>query len=371
MTRKISKILLNAWREAVVDLSRLSKGEKEDPNLAANVRRIAKDQRFSMMSLREVFTEDRELIDYRLLNKKENVLSYVLAFHLPNAHRILKTLERLEQKWGELKKMTSKTSLNVWDLGCGSGAFTHALMDTYARAFEQSRAYMYDTNSVLLDVSKTFLSRLKIQNIRSFPRKVSLQDLNTQPKLFEDSLHIVGLSYVWNEVYKNRNAQKKVFELLRHFEKNKAHALVFLMEPGQEDPSRKAMEFRDQLVEEQWTPLYPCPHQKSCPMLKRSKDWCYSEFSAEALPKDVEAIDGLLGVNRSIFASSAYVFASSAFFESLSKKRQKSIVVGRPLDKKEGAFSYLLCKPEGVLEKTDLQGTQRFYTSRGEAYSIS
>ncbi len=365
----ISKKMLAAWQKTVLELSRLSKKDKDDPNLSAMVRKLAQIEKANLMRLREAFTSDREALSYDLLSHKENLISYLLGFHIPNIYRLGKTFERVGEKWKWSLDQSKANSLSVWDLGCGSGALSQFFIEKYASSFASNRVYLYDTNSLLLNACKTFFDKLAFDNVKIFPRKVGLQDLNTSPKVFPDELIVVGMGYVWNEIQKNKLAQKKVRELLKHFLSHDAKILVSVMEPGQDFAARSAMQLRDELTELGFTALYPCPHQDNCPMLQRDKDWCYSEFSSEELPLDAQHIDKMLEIDRTLIAGAAYVFVSPALFASMTHKpQQKAIVVGRPRYKEERAFSYLLCKPDGELEKKDPVIAHGGVHLRGEDY---
>jgi hypothetical protein len=275
----------------------------------------------------------------------------------------------MEAKWKWSLKDVGASSLTVWDLGCGSGALSQFFIEKYSKHFSTSRAYLYDTNSLLLNASKAFFEKLSLATVRCFPRKVGLHDLNTKPSVFPDELVIIGLGYVWNELEKNKMAQKKVRELIKHYQDHNSKVLVSVMEPGQDFAARSAMTLRDELVTQGFVPLYPCPHLGSCPLLKREKDWCYSEFSSEELPKDTIYIDELLGIDRSLIASAAYVFASPALLASITQRpKQQAVVVGRPRQKDGDGFSYLLCNPEAEITKIERVTTRGLVTLRGENY---
>ncbi len=353
--KPLSKSLITAWQETVIELSRLSKKDKQDPDRSAMIRKLVRIEKAALLRLREVFTTERESIDSKLLGSKENLISYLLGFHLHNAYRLLKTLERVQQRhnWSALTS-TPNASLSVWDLGCGSGALSQVVVDTFAPYFATQRAYLYDTHSPLLDASKRIFARLALPNLRVFPRKVSLQELNTQPQIFPDELTVVGLGYVWNELTNNKKAQSQIRELLQHFLVNKAQVLLIVQEPAQDSVARSAMELRNQLVQQGFVPLYPCPHQHECPMLKRSKDWCYSEFATDEMSHDARLVDQFLEIDRTLIAASSYVFASPQLQERLKRQTETPpVVVGRPQNKESRSFSYLLCNPDGELTKQE------------------
>lgn len=365
----LSKNMLEAWQKTVLALSRASTKDKQDPDRSAMVRKLARNEKANILKLRETFTTEREALSYVLLNNKENIVSYMLGFHLPNIYRLLKTFERVEEKHKWSLKDSGASTMSVWDLGCGSGALSQFFIEKYSHHFSMNRVYLYDTNSLLLNAAKSFFEHLNIKNLKMFPRKVGLHDLNTSPKVFPDDLIIVGLGYVWNEIQKNKNAQKKIRELLKHFMDNNAKVLISVMEPGQDFAARSAMELRDELVEGGFHPLYPCPHLGKCPLLQHPKDWCYSEFSSDELPKDAEYIDKILEVDRTLIAASAYVFASPALHATMKQNlKETPVVVGRPRLKDEQGFSYLLCGPDAEISRIERVKAHGSVILRGEKY---
>lgn len=365
----ISKSMLEAWQRTVIEISRLTKRDKQDPNLSGMLRKLAREEKSSILKLRDAFTNDREALTYSLLSNKENIVAYLLGFHIPNIFRLVKTFERVESKWGWSLKDAGAQNLSVWDLGCGSGALSQFFIEKYGKEFATCRAYLYDTNSLLLNASKFFFEKLSLPNLKMFPRKVGLQELNTNPKVFPDELIVVGLGYVWNEIQRNKTAQKKVRDLIQHFLDNQAKVLLTVMEPGQDFAARSAMTLHDEMIKKGFIPLYPCPHKESCPMLTRAKDWCYSEFPADDLPLDAQYVDDLLEIDRFLIASSAFVYASPALFSTIRKAPKKEpVVVGRPREKDGESFSYLLCDHDGDIRKTESTVSRGAVKLRGQNY---
>ncbi len=353
--KQVPKNVISAWQKAVIELSRLSAKDKQDPDRSAVLRKLVRIEKASLMRLREAFTSEREELTYKLLSSKENLIAYLLGFHLSNSYRLLKTLERVEQRWQwSALSNTPAASLSIWDLGCGSGALSQLLTEKLAPAFASQRVYLYDTNSLLLSASKMIFENLALPNLRVFPRKVGLQDLNTNPHVFPDEVVVIGLGYVWNELIKNRKAQQKVHDLLRHFLEQEAQVMLILQEPAQDFASRAAMTFRDEVVKQGFIPLYPCPHHQACPMLQRDKDWCYSEFATDGMPHDARFVDEFLEIERTLIAGSSYVFASPKLHTRMNPHpERKPVVVGRPQHKDTPGFSYLLCNPDAQLSKLE------------------
>jgi ribosomal protein RSM22 (predicted rRNA methylase) len=366
MFNKILPAYISAWKKTVLSLSHSSHRSNQEPGLTAfaQIKDIARKEKGKMCYLWEVFNEFRDELNPRLLSTKPNVLAYLLGFHVPNALRLMACLQRVEQRWSLKPLLKDYKGLNVWDFGCGSGAFSQLVLAEFGPFFEEKRVYLYDTNSLLLNVAKEFHEHLQtqipaLQNLKTYARKVSLSELNTSPHVDDQTLTIANLGYVWNELSKNPRAKSKVYSFFKHLVKENTPALIFILDPAHSQASRVMMETRNDLVEMGLKTIYPCPHDQPCPMLARSKDWCYSEFSLSGIPHETAYMDQLLGIKRTIFASSAYVFATPAAHSKLVANQEHSaVVVGRPHKVEEKGFTYLLCEEKGELGEANSKGGQ-------------
>jgi hypothetical protein len=168
----------------------------------------------------------------------------------------------------------------------------------------------------------------------------------------KDVVSIYALGYVFNELEKNLRAKQRLELILGGHLEAKEPALVFLLEPATQDLCRNAMEWRELLVQAGYLPYYPCPGAIACPMLERTRDWCYSEGEMHR-PFPVANVDRALKIDRSRFASTMFAFASPALAERV-KARSANVapVVGRPErppePRKAPSFDYLVCTRTGL-----------------------
>lgn len=362
---RLSPRFIKAWENTILEFSTFSPHKIAHSDPSQLIKTLAREDKKNLYELREIFNEDRENISGKLLATRPYLMTYLLGFHLANAFRLTSTFRRIEERYilPKLWESTAFQSLNIWDLGCGSGAMSQLLSERLSQHFPATRVYLYDSNTLLLNASKHFFSELNLPNVKLFPRKVPLDDLNTAPDTHSDELNVISLGYVWNELTKNPRAQKRIKDLLAHFAQRKTPTLIVLLEPAQSFASRVAMRFRDELTERGFKLLYPCPHSLECPMRLRSKDWCYSEFSLDTFPKEARYVDQVTHLKRSHMASSAFVFASSdlhSMLESHKKQTGSSVVVGRPqtTQEEDRAFKYLLCDEEGILQDSEQEFEQ-------------
>ncbi|MBP6217837.1 MAG: hypothetical protein KA436_04545 [Oligoflexales bacterium] len=382
--RDIPKNYTESWRRLLLKLS--PHHVKDPDNFERSLQHLLRKESESIKDLRATFNERRETISPKLLSTHKKIFTYLLGFHLPNATRLLGTWQRLEERWDLSallpRKPKAKASTNseevpppprllLWDFGAGSGAMSQLLYSLLKPHFEETRAYLYDSNSLLLEAAKDFFAFYKEldkpkhpkdtdlePHLRIYPRKVPLQELNTRPSISDSDLVMVCLGYIWNELSSNSKARGKILEFIVELQRGGKKALIFLIEPGRDFTARAAMMLRDELVDMGLKVLYPCPHDQPCPMLLRSKDWCYSEFPSQVLPKEAQLVDKHVSMERSLLAASTYVFATDAAYKQLgpSKSAKKEVIVGRPLlDQDTRSYEDLLCSPEGELLKKEPQ----------------
>ena len=169
---------------------------------------------------------------------------------------------------------------------------------------------------------------------------------------------ILLLGYVWNEIGDNPRLRRKIEQLCVQTLSEKK-GLVMILEPANQQPARALMEFRNQLIQ-MGDVAYPCNHSNPCPMLNRSRDWCYSEFRWTP-PKAIQYIDRVIGIDRKRLNTGALVIGSKGFLKPNTQKNQP-VVVGRPVAKSEAKnrtphskFHHLLCSEDGLTKTPDNQ----------------
>ncbi len=355
---KLSDEVINAWEEAVLGSARLPKGFKETENSRGHaIGAILRGEMTEVRRLWEIFTKDRDELGKFLVGSKPQAVAYLLGFHLPNTARMQLALARTELRYAVAEALKAHPGRIRWhDLGSGSGAMTQAFLD-YARMqkldIARIEAHATDVSSYLLDaarlIAKGMAPALDFQT-----HKMALENLPAEKFGHggQDIISQYALGYVFNELVKNSRARNKLDLIFGAHLENKEPALVWILEPATQDMCRATMEWREHLVTAGYVPLYPCPGAMACPMLERSRDWCYSEGEFQ-LPLTVHNIDRALKIDRSRFASTIFALATPALVERV-KVRAANVaaVVGRPdraaEPKKPGAFDYLVCTRAGL-----------------------
>jgi hypothetical protein len=186
------------------------------------------------------------------------------------------------------------------------------------------------------------------------------------------ALHGISLGYVWNELARNAPARSRIMRLIT--DQAQGNTLLLVLEPASQEFARSAMTLRDQLVELGYQPLYPCIASTPCPMLKLSRDWCYSEGIWQQ-PKIMQTLDKSIGISRSHLSGTLLAFASKSLAKQLKVESPEAVVVGRPersnnfvagsrgATAKRGApspakpkFDYLLCRGDKLSKEAPTPG---------------
>ncbi len=286
--------------------------------------------------LRKIFNEDRTKINLKLITDKKMVTAYLAGFHLANTMRSLALFERLSERLPKKKLWSNSGIPTIIDLGCGSGSFSQACVSYFG--FEKAKVILFDHSKVFLDVARSLLAKsssdLKIEAHRALIADVKL---HAHPHG-----QIVLMGYVLNEM--SERGLERLLQNLKSLVEEKT-ALV-ITDPGTETSSRHLMSIRDKLVAMGYISLYPCPHQKPCPLLKRTRDWCYSEFPPIE-SKAVSIVDKMSRIKRENWHSTAFVFVSPSLNLESAGEPTEGTVVGRPLNRETKRYDYLVCSENG------------------------
>lgn len=358
---RLSESMLGAWRKTILSIGRLPRGlDRTELTEEDLVDMLVRQETSTVSHLWETFTQDRGNLSKNLLSPAQNVVGYLLGFHLANAARAQVTLMRAFERHPSLKSLLKswgreavaetsddKQPLVAWhDLGAGTGAVGHTAMEFLIGAGmpgPRMGLNLYDNTGPLLDASRTLLERAALGvDVRT--HKVPLERLDGARMRASSGkkLTAFSLGYVWNEIRKNPEGRKRVLAAVEDLAKRGDNGLVLVLEPGIQELARQAMDLRDQLTRYGYVPLYPCPNAGPCPMRERVRDWCFSESQFDR-PRELQRLDHRLGLDRSALAGSFYLFATPALAEAMKfKPLERSVVVGRP--EMENGYEYLLCE---------------------------
>lgn len=373
-----SKRSYSIWAATVASLARTPRNLDRPRNDVSDLdltAAVIPEMRKELVELWEAFTLNRSEVSRYLMDPKKEALTYLLGFHLSNLARAQGMLRRSEHHMGLFSWLRQQPRpLHIEDLGCGTGALSLATLDTLMRDEKK-----VPCSIELVDKSRAFLDAALhgLQQIDPQAKVVTRQQRLDEYLGFEsrktdeanDSIVWHQLGYVWNEVSHN---PKTTQSLLKHLAQGlkQGRRLITLIEPASQDMARGAMQLRDELCQMGYQALYPCPHNGNCPMLERTRDWCYSEWEWQQ-PLLMEKIDRILDIDRRRIGASAYLFASPDIamalrtFKNAEGHQGDAIVVGRPLDEKAHRsdtrkFNYLLCTAaDGLVKEPTDAGPER------------
>ena len=333
----------------------------------------------------ETYTRQNRGPGKRLLTDKKTLAAYLLGFHLPNAARMTMALDRLAQR-AEMGKLLGGGAIgtNFVDIGCGTGALSHTWYTTPGRrTAPASRYYLVDAWDGAIDIAVSGLERLgqprdgieivkgRIED-RLFPRI-----LNPRPELDGGRPWVLAFGYSWNEIRENPKAQRVLYQGMEDLVASQSPVAILILDPAQQSMARALMETHNSFLDLGFRVMYPCPHQMVCPMLERSRDWCYSD-SVWRLPHVQRRIDKLLHLDREHIATSAYVYANPAMMELVGqeansdKLKGRAVLVGKPTGRTPAeASKFLVCTPKGTLESSPARETQIRALPRGALINVS
>lgn len=248
--------------------------------------------------------------------------------------------QRIGWKWDSvLSELKSKNSLDGFksiqliDWGCGTGIASRKFLEHFGGP-SLRQVFLVDKSPLAVQFAKESI----LQNYSSLKIETSL------PKQIEGQT-VLLISHVLNEL--SPSAKEELLSLIHQVD------WVIWVEPGTPTLSRRLIEFRESL-KNQFKIVAPCPHQKSCGLLKsqNSPHWCHffasppasifrdsfwSDFS-KRLKIDLRALPTM------------YLVLSKAFAEAPVPKR----VLGRTRHYK-GYSLALVCSSTEVSEQKFLQ----------------
>lgn len=337
-------------------LSKLLKTEITEKNIQL----FAKKYKKNTLSLWEGFTRHKKLVS-SYLQDSDFMIAYLLGFHGANTQRMQTLLNRLDTRSGLLKTLEN---ISVWDFGCGLGAMTLSLLEYFKNHNKEIKDLnFFDTSPLALSLIEDFLQKKDHKNFQ-FKAGNFLDQLPEVSTLSHDKTNIFIFGYVLNEL--GTEDLSKVSSWLKEL-KEAAPSLVLIIDSGDESLCSLFMTLRDTIVKDGLHALYPCPHDKKCP-LQKNKDRCYSETHWERSKTQI-LVDAILEHPRRVIASSSYAFVNKSLFEKrdLSLPRVEKVLVGLPKDSRNPEkLIPIYCNKRGQFDKRGQVFEKTFPLLRGE-----
>lgn len=366
----LPKNIVQSWEKTLIEFARIRGLKKDEASHTEKLQHVLKAEKANVKKLWEAFTTERDQLPRYLLDPKKQTAAYLLGFHLPNAARMWNLLYRFGRDHS-LDSHFQETSTNceIVDIGCGTGAMSQTLIQYL------NDKKVHSIKSIIADKSPRFLEtatsaikhtgkeNIEVQSIKSSITSALMGQIKAS--LSENSFRFIILGYVWNELAQNQKARAALQEFLTQQAEHRT--MVLIVEPANQFIARDAMELRDELVFSGYNALYPCGHNHQCPMLKREKDWCFSDTTWKT-PGLVTKLNQSTKINQQQLRYSGYVFASERFTKDLKVDRIEGAVpvVGKPSIKDAAqGFEYLVCEGE-KLAKYPTDGLGDRILNRGQ-----
>ncbi len=189
--------------------------------------------------------------------------------------------------------------LRVLDFGCGPATASLALV---LQSNLPIKLTCVDSSPHMRDVAKTLLSAPQVRG--------RLTELSILSDIPDEKYDLIVASNVLAELDEAQQS-KTIDTFLAHLA---PRGSLLLMEPGQQEHTRRLMAIRDRILRERpdLSPLFPCHRRDDCPMLTSSADdWCHGTIEWQQPPLSRQ-LDRLLGFNKHRIKYSAFVFGQGA-----------------------------------------------------------
>lgn len=264
-------------------------------------------------------------------SKPELQAAYLSYFFPLNYIRTLKVLDEAKHLgiFSEVQELI--------DYGCGPGTISKALIQDS----EINLKHIWGVDN-MQEVGKYFLD---------CPRKETSLSFNTNiPGVIKKQTALMA-SYVFNEL-------TEIPQWIYQSDQ------IIILEPSTKQASLSFQKLRQQLIENKYNILAPCPHHNLCPLSQSKKDWCHDRVYWEQ-PEWFQQIEKHLPMKNPSMTFS-YLIAS----RTLQNEQKYSRVVGDAQVEK-GKTKWMICRSE---EREFISFLKRYgkppFIYRGEKLAI-
>lgn len=227
------------------------------------------------------FTKERHKIgDY--LKDPRLVAAYTAFYLLTNIPKLEEVLKWMPPEWIELLK-----KCDFIDLGAGPGTFSLAWKE-----LTQSLGDFYQVEQSSLMREQGLLLWKGFHPEKLF-QSSKWDWKNDRPKflLFGHSANEMGSQ-----------------DAINYIEKINPEHILFI-EPGTKDFFPEMLKIRDFLLNHQYSVLYPCPNELSCPMQNKD-DWCH-QFIHIKQDSEIERISQMARKDRKLLPLTVHAYSRS------------------------------------------------------------
>ncbi len=214
--------------------------------------------------------------------------AYALYYTIINAAKIAHLAPLLEFE---------RPEISILDVGCGPGTATISLLHSLEKRL---RVTCVESSAPMRELAKRLISAWNING--------NLVDVTTRSTAHgsPQTYDLVVAANVLAEL--DQSESQSTLDILAN--SVAPHGYLLLVEPGQQQHTRRLMTLRDRVIENhsELTPIFPCPRAGSCPMLLESMtDWCHDALEWKQPPLNAQ-LDRLLEFNKHRIKYAAFVF---------------------------------------------------------------
>lgn len=237
------------------------------------------------------FTTRRDLLDRDYMSDEKHLAAYLSSFFIPNIERTRSALlePRIQEK---LKDLLALEQLDILDFGSGPLSASIGLLLTLGELASATGSETINTKKI--KISAVERSEKAIKRAQSILAQCSATGIEITVERFtsipaNQKFNAVLAANVLNEI-PEKHRMKTLLQLLDSLNTDGTN-VALILEPGQEDHSRRLSSMRDELLQSKPAPhfriLAPCPHHEPCPLSPKTQrsDWCWfrTQFKAPVL----------------------------------------------------------------------------------------
>ncbi len=214
--------------------------------------------------------------------------AYALYYTTINAAKILHLAPLLKFE---------RPEISILDVGCGPGTATLSLLHSLEKRL---RVTCVESSAPMRELAKRLISAWNIKgNLVDVTMRSTAQDDHKTYDLIVAANVLAELDHSESQSTLDRLARSVA-----------PSGYLLLVEPGQQQHTRRLMALRDRVINNhpELTPIFPCPRSDSCPMLlKSTTDWCHDAIEWRQPPLNAQ-LDQLLEFNKHRIKYAAFVF---------------------------------------------------------------
>lgn len=214
--------------------------------------------------------------------------AYALYYTIINAAKILHLAPLLQFE---------RPEISILDVGCGPGTAAISLLHALGKRL---RITCVESSAPMRELAKRLISAWNINgNLVDITMRSTAQ---STPQTYD----LVVAANVLAELDQSES-QSTLDRLAQSIAPS---GYLLLVEPGQQQHTRRLMGLRDRVIynRPELTPIFPCPRSGNCPMLVESMtDWCHDALEWKQPPLNAQ-LDQLLEFNKHRIKYAAFVF---------------------------------------------------------------